>query len=195
MVELNPKLKLMSIGIDCKFLKIKDRIRGPVDNILCLNSNYLQSLLDGTYKEKFLKGGLDYEEDKYKIDSLGLLILHNKYDNQYIKNHLKRLENFYNFLSNLKKENYYFLLNIGREDYNLDILEFKKILEKNNLLEKTIVFGNQFYKDEFLNFLPVYVQKNGSTEEFFKSEYSILNYFNNFNINKYDLNFLKNYIY
>lgn len=190
MIELTPDLKLMSIGTDCKFLRIQERVKGPVDNILCLKPDYLQSLFDRSYTKKFVQGGYS-KEKQYFIDSLGLCILHNTYNLKYIRKHLLRLENFYDFLSNIDKEDHYFMLNLGREDCDYNVLDFKKILIENNILEKTIVFGDSVYKNEFLNFFPVRVQKNGEAEDFFKSEYSLLSHFNKFTLR--DIEFLEDF--
>ena len=190
-MNLTKNLKLMSLGIDCKFLKIKEREKAPVDNILCLNSSYIDSLFDFTYKDKFLSGGELIEDHKYFIKSLGLLILHNNYDDHYIEQHLIRLNNFYNFLSNINRNDYYFILNLARLDFQVNIEDFRLALIKYNILKKTIVFGDKSYQDKFINFIPVINQINGQAESFFKAEYSILQNFNNFTVS--DMDFLKSF--
>ena len=190
-MNLTKNLKLMSLGIDCKFLKIKEREKGPVDNILCLNSSYIDSLFDFTYKDKFLSGGELIEDHKYFIKSLGLLILHNNYDDHYIEQHLIRLNNFYNFLSNINRNDYYFILNLARLDFQVNIEDFRLAIIKYKIIKKTIVFGDKSYQDKFINFIPVINQINGQAESFFKAEYSILQNFNNFTVS--DMDFLKSF--
>lgn len=188
MIKITPKLKIMSIGTDCKFTKISNREKGPIDNIFCCNTICLESLLDKTYIKKFLQKNTHYINGLLFYDDLGYFIIHNEVNQKYIKEHLRRVCNFYNFLEKVKTdENYYFVLDLGRKDSpSIDVLKFKELLIKYNILNKTLVFGNSIYKNEFPNYYEIRDQTTSDEIDFLWSELSVLLYFQDFDIKDYD---------
>lgn len=149
--ELPENAKFMSLGSNCIFTCLQDRIRGPLDNILQLNVTALDYLFQGKYLKEFLniKNVSIIELDGktiFEINKLELLIRHNDYSSlKYKKEHIRRVSTFYDFLKNLQVDSSsYFLIYcpIGAEEVT------KEILIKYNIMDKTIVFAN---KDLFTN--------------------------------------------
>lgn len=177
---IQKNLKLMSLGEDCKFLRIGDRIKGPVDNIFCYSEDYLESLFNMTYLKKLLTIEPTIIGEKYIFNELGIVIIHNKFNVKYIREHIKRLKNFYDFLSHIHEEDHYFMISLNRLDTNINPLKVKKILEDNNILEKTIVFGLEEHKEDFPLFITVKPQYSGDEDEFHKSEDDLLSHFSEY---------------
>lgn len=142
--NLNPNLHYMVLGYNCYFLCVANRVRGPVDNIACYDADYIYKLCDKSY----LKIVLDDKNIQhfpnttiFNINSLSLNIVHNKPDKKWKNQQIKRYANFRKFINNLQNSNdYYFLLYIINEK---SALEYKKALEDNGLMEKTIVFSHE----------------------------------------------------
>lgn len=142
--NLNPNLHYMVLGYNCYFLCVANRVRGPVDNISCFDADYIYKLCDKSY----LNIALNDENIQhfpnttiFHINGLNLNIVHNKPDRKWKNQQIKRYANFRKFINNLQNSNdYYFLLYIINEKY---ALEYKKALEDNGLMDKTIVFSHE----------------------------------------------------
>ena len=161
---LPPNLNFMSLGTNCLFTFLPDRVRGPLDNIQCLGPESLYALMENNYLKLFLnKDNFKNIKDEFSKNcffntKLNYKILHNNYDNQYIKEHIKRVHNFYNFLKQVYlKDDYYFLLSLSRSEIELAHLipDFKTFLEKYNLMEKTFVVIDSKYENEFSKVIPI----------------------------------------
>src|SRR5574344_187265 len=146
--NLNPNLHYMVLGYNCYFLCVANRVRGPVDNIFCCDADYIYKLCDKSY----LSIALNDENIQrfpnttiFHIHGFNLNIVHNKPDKKWKNQQIKRYANFRKFINNLQNSNdFYFLLYIINEKY---ALEYKKALEDNGLMEKTIVFS---HKEKYL---------------------------------------------
>ena len=80
---------------------------------------------------------LSHSYAELKTQHFFWLTFYKKWKNQQIK----RYANFRKFINNLQNSNdYYFLLYIINETF---ALEYKKALEDNGLMEKTIVFSHE----------------------------------------------------
>lgn len=161
---LPPNLNFMSLGTNCLFTFLPDRIRGPLDNIQCLGPESLYALMENNYlslfldKDNFKEGTDDFSKTCFINEKLNYRILHNNYDDKYIGEHIKRVHNFYKFLKQVEtSENYYFLLSLSRSEIELRHLipGFKIFLEKYNLMEKTFVVVDPKYEAEFKNVIPI----------------------------------------
>ena len=151
--NLNSNLHYMVLGYNCYFICVTSRIRGPVDNILCCDADYIYKLCDNSY----LKIALNDENIQqcndttaFYINGLNLCVVHNELNKEWKKQQIKRYINFRKFINNLQNPNdYYFLLYVINEKY---AFEYKKALEDNGLMEKTIVFSHEKkYLDLFKN--------------------------------------------
>lgn len=142
--NLNPNLHYMALGYNCYFLCVTNRVRGPVDNISCYGTDYIYNLCDKSYLNIVLNDeNIQRFPDTtiFNINSLSLNIVHNKPDKKWKNQQIKRYANFRKFINNLQNSNdYYFLLYIINEK---SALEYKKALEDNGLMEKTIVFSHE----------------------------------------------------
>lgn len=141
--NLNPNLHYMVLGYNCYFTYVASRVRGPVDNLFCFDADYIYKLCDKSYLSIALNDEniQNLPNSKFHIDILNLDINHNKPDRKWKNQQIKRYANFRKFINNLQNSNdYYFLLYIINEKY---ALEYKKALEDNGLMEKTIVFSHE----------------------------------------------------
>ncbi len=142
--NLNPNLHYMVLGYNCYFLCVANRVRGPVDNISCHSTDYIYKLCDKSYLNIVLNDENIQcfpNNNTFRISSLGLDIIHNKPDKKWKNQQIKRYANFRKFINNLQNSNdYYFLLYIINEK---SALEYKKALEDNGLMEKTIAFSHE----------------------------------------------------
>ena len=142
--NLNPNLHYMVLGYNCYFLCVTNRVRGPVDNISCYSTDYIYKLCDKSYLNIVLSDENIQRVPNttvFKINSLSLDIIHNKPDKEWKNQQIKRYANFRKFINNLQNSNdYYFLLYIINEE---SALKYKKALEDNGLMEKTIVFSHE----------------------------------------------------
>ena len=142
--NLNPNLHYMVLGYNCYFLCVANRVRGLVDNISCYGTDYIYNLCDKSYLNIVLNDeNIQRFPDTtiFNINSLSLNIVHNKPDKKWKNQQIKRYANFRKFINNLQNSNdYYFLLYIINEK---SALEYKKALEDNGLMEKTIVFSHE----------------------------------------------------
>ena len=130
-------------GYNCYFTYVASRVRGPVDNLFCFDAGYIYKLCDKSYLSIALNDEniQNLPNSKFHIDGLNLNIVHNKPDTKWKNQQIKRYANFRKFINNLQNPNdYYFLLYIINEKY---ALEYKKALEDNGLMEKTIVFSHE----------------------------------------------------
>lgn len=150
----------ISIGGCCLGLYIlgKDRIRGPIDNILIFSYKVVRFLIEDTYI-KYLTNTSYVKVKKTQpkkneppvnfLFKTKLKIIHNNFeDKQYLQEISKRMNNFKVFLNKLKKEkNKYMVFSIpytftkkGKEiDSRLERLI--KYLKDVKLLDKTIFVG------------------------------------------------------
>ena len=142
--NLNPNLHYMVLGYNCYFLCVTNRVRGPVDNIHCCNVDYIYKLCDKSYLNIALNDeNIQHSPNTtmFYINGLNLNIVHNKPDKKWKNQQIERYANFRKFINNLQNSNdYYFLLYIINEKY---ALEYKKALEDNDLMDKTIVFSHE----------------------------------------------------
>lgn len=142
--NLNPNLHYMVLGYNCYFLCVANRVRGPVDNISCYGVDYIYKLCDKSYLNIVLNDENIQcfpNTNTFRISSLSLDIIHNKPDKKWKNQQIKRYTNFRKFINNLQNSNdYYFLLYIINEK---SALEYKKALEDNGLMEKTIAFSHE----------------------------------------------------
>lgn len=141
--NLNPNLNYMALGYNHFFNCVASRVRGPVDNLFCKDACYIYKLCD----ESYLKIALDdknirnLHDSIYHIDSLNLNIIHDKPDTKWKNQQIEKYANFRKFINNLQNPNdYYFLLYVIDEKY---VFEYKKALEDNSLMDKTIVFSHE----------------------------------------------------
>ena len=169
--ELPKNSHFFILGTNCAFTGLTNHSffsKGPIDNADCINPRYINALFDGTYLNKLLyfnKEELVFNKDPYDgsldgcyhlfSESLGVYFVHNEYNLSFIKNQIKRYNNFKEFCKKLPEENYYFVLNLFVNNYQKNFLDWADVLEKNNIMDKTIVFGNKDYKDNFKNFIIV----------------------------------------
>ena len=155
------KFYFMQLWGDCSNLGYlgRDRDKGPIDNVysvkaenitLLLENKYLDLILNTTPKEcpryKNFDGDSNVEYDYGTVK-----ILHNNPKEEKYKQELKlRIERFNCFYENLKiKENYFFTINFNDELVfqssntlkGSTFLEIIEILNKYNILEKTIFVG------------------------------------------------------
>lgn len=156
--ELPKDVEFMSLGTNCLALTSNlITIKGPLDNVCAISSKALSSILDNTYLKKLLETQPNVEDIDfvgfykkcYTWPNLDIAIVHNEYNLYYIKNHIKRLKNLY---SRLQDINTYFFLSIP---FLGMVEDFKILLEKYNLINRTIVITDEIYKDEFPNVIPL----------------------------------------
>lgn len=142
--NLSPNLHYMVLGYNCYFVYVVSRVRGPVDNLFCCDADYIYKLCDKSYLSIALNDENIWKfcnSSVFHINGLNLNIVHNKPDKKWKNQQIKRYVNFRKFINNLQNSNdYYFLLYIINEKY---ALEYKKALEDNGLMEKTIVFSHE----------------------------------------------------
>lgn len=160
----------MSLGTNC-FMLYGGLLSksGPLDNILSNSTTALESILNRTYLKKFLKSKIEiinYKkqstgcETHYFFKDLDITILHNKYNNRYQINHIKRLKTLYKAL---ESDNTMFYLSIT-SDYHVE--NFKQLLIKYNLIDRTIVITNIKYKDDFKYVIPITTDRYSDSEPF-----------------------------
>lgn len=193
--ELPKNSHFFILGTNCAFTGLTNHSffsKGPIDNADCINPRYINALFDGTYLNKLLyfnKEELVFNKDPYDgsldgcyhlfSESLGVYFVHNEYNLSFIKNQIKRYNNFKEFCKKLPEENYYFVLNLFVNNYQKNFLDWADVLEKNNIMDKTIVFGNKDYKDNFKNFIIVPCD-NKSRDNWFEEVDFILTLFNEY---------------
>ena len=196
--ELPKNSHFFILGTNCAFTGLTDHSlfsKGPIDNADCLGPRYINALFDGTYLNKLLhfnKEELVFNKDPYDgsldgcyhlfSENLGVYFVHNEYNLSFIKNQIKRYNNFKEFCKKLPEENYYFVLNLFVNKYQKNFLDWADVLEKNNIMDKTIVFGNKDYKDNFKNFIIVPCD-NKSRDDWLKNVDFILTLFNKYILN------------
>ncbi len=138
----------------------KDRLRGPVDNVitkgykcieLLLNNEYTDYLIDN--KPIIAKRTPNYEGDStnsYTYDFVEI-VHQNPLTGKYIDEIKNRINNFNDFLKNINKDNYYFVYSLNIWDMNnkthkLNSTIFEeniKYLKNKKLLNKTIFIGTK----------------------------------------------------
>lgn len=150
----------MSIGGGCLALYLlgKNRIKGPVDNVLIKTDKAIKLLLDNKYfnyiktgkRVKKLKDA-SYKDSKqvpylYNYED-NLIIIHNDVDEKYLKALEERIKSFNAFYDNVKhKDNYYFIFSVPyamighntHEQIKNRLEDVLKLLQKYNILSKTI---------------------------------------------------------
>ena len=136
----------------------KDRIRGPVDNVLTKNYQTIDLLLTNKYLD-YLKNNIpeikertpNFEGDSaigYCYNLIDVVHQDPRTD-KYLAETAKRINNFNSFLANIKKPDYYFVysLNIYDLDNKTHKLKFDRLeknikyLKQKKLLDKTIFVG------------------------------------------------------
>lgn len=155
------ELKFMSIGGGCLALYLlgKDRLPGPIDNVLIKTDKAVKLLLDSQYleyiksnkKKKILKNHdyKDWQEIPYLYNyEDNLVIIHNDPTTEkYLKNLNIRLKNFYNFYKKVKTNpEYYFIFTIPysmighntHEQINNRLEKLILLFKKYNLLDKVV---------------------------------------------------------
>lgn len=133
----------MVLGYNCYFAYVVSRVRGPVDNLFCCDTDDIYKLCDKSYLSIALNDENIWKfrnRSIFHINGLNLNIVHNKPDKKWKNQQIKRYTNFRKFINNLQNSNDYYLLYIINEKY---ALEYKKALEDNGLMEKTIVFSHE----------------------------------------------------
>ena len=149
-------LKFMSIGGYCLslFALGPDRLKGPVDNILMLNSVILEKLLNKRYYN-YLKTTPYIKKGPKKYFFKDLQIRHNDFEDQkYLKEVYRRLETFYTFIKDItENENKFLIFSIPHSFFGLnlqnELINCINILKKHNF--KAHKIGNnpvnkmQFY--------------------------------------------------
>lgn len=154
-------LKLLSIGGGCLALYLlgKDRLQGPVDNVLIKTDKAIKLLLDNQYlayiksnkKKKILKGHdyKDWQDVPYLYNyEDNLIIIHNDPTTEkYLKNLNIRLKNFNAFYKKVKIDpEYYFIFTvpysmIGHNTHEQIDNRLEKLIllfKKYNLLDKVV---------------------------------------------------------
>ena len=173
-------LKFMQLAGNCGCIGYlgKDRIKGPIDNVvtngagcikLLIEDKYYKAVIDWADKAIQLKRTPNFEGDsliafKFKY----VLICHNDPKTPEYKNELiKRCERFNNFLEKVKTDkNYYFTINLNENDvdritHKLNIEQIEstiKYLKDLGILNKVIFISTKhentaswwnFYSKEF----------------------------------------------
>ena len=139
--NMRPGLKLMSLGFNCYLTLLEERIRGPFDNISCTSIKHLQAIFNKEYLSIISNiDNVRFTPSAKYIDSLNLAILHNEYNEHFLENQAKRVENFERFIEKARtQDDYYFIAYILDETIAEDC---KNFLEKEGLFEKTIIFSH-----------------------------------------------------
>jgi hypothetical protein len=169
--ELPKNVEFMSLGTNCLMLYGGLLSKsGPLDNILSKSTTALESILNRTYLKKFLKSKIEIincqkiihglRKTHYFFKDLDMTIMHNEYNSRYQINHIKRLKTLYKAL---ESNNTIFYLSIP-SDYHVE--NFKQLLIKYNLIDRTIVITNIKYKDDFKYVIPITMDRCSDSESF-----------------------------
>ena len=183
--------KFMQLAGNCACIGYlgKDRIRGPIDNVVTNGADFLKLILEGDYYTAVidwadraiqLKRIPNFEGDSeiaYKFKHI--LICHNDpRDKKYQQELHKRCLAFKEFLEKVKTtDTYYFTINLNENDVNritheLNHKQIKNMIEylkKINLLDKVIFVSTKhtdpnswwnFYSNDFTAYVKKYSLKH-----------------------------------
>lgn len=157
------KLQLMSIGSNCANIGFlgKDRIRGPIDNViatkgimsskLLFENNLYEAIKNAKPKitknlTKTFPGDSDY---KYEYNDF-MFVHNNPTEEKFLKEFKRRIDTFNEFYKNIDKDDHYFVYSLGTNDVNKSTREVYdafifglRYLEILNILDKTIIVGTR----------------------------------------------------